>query len=383
MSHIQLMFLNTTLIEKMRYCSSFDSNSSTYDDVFSGSHYQYLTSEYVIIDGTSYSHLFFDNSHDIALGMLKDGFQIFKRSSHATCWPIIALNFNLPPTEQTHLHNVLPLILIPGPRCPHHMSSFLQPLIEECKQLAIGVHTYDVSSDACFNLHVYPISAHADMPAAKHLMELKGSNAFHPCHACEIYGIQGNGLPIYYVPLNQPRSPGAEALEWDPHHLPMCSQEQYDAMLEDIASQTTKHAHDNLHQYHGILHVSAICEFPSMKLFKSFPHEWMHLVLENHAKNLLHLWKGTYKGLDKGKEQYVIADGAWTQIGLETTASSAMIPSSFGQHMLNIWMEQYQFTAKDYAHWFLYCAICPERSTSLTNISFYSLISCFSIQSSV
>src|SRR5258708_688249 len=177
--------------------------------------------------------------------------------------------------------------------------------------------------------------------------------------------------------------PGAEPLDWIPHTLPMCSQEQYDAMLEDIASQTTKHAHDNLHQYHGILHVSAICEFPSMKLFKSFPHEWMHLVLENHAKNLLHLWKGTYKGLDKGKEQYVIADGAWTQIGLETTASSAMIPSSFGQHMLNIWMEQYQFTAKDYAHWFLYCAICPERSTSLTNISFYSLISCFSIQSSV
>ena len=210
------------------------------------------------------------------------------------------------------------------------MSSFLRPLIEECKQLAIGVRTYDASSDACFNLHIYPISAHADMPAAKHLMELKGSNAFCPCRACGIYGVQGNGLPIYYVPLNQPRSPGAEALEWDPHHLPMHSQERYDAMLEDIASQTTKRARDDLRQYYGILHVSAICELPSMKLFKSFPHEWMHLVLENHAKNLLHLWKGTYKGLNKGKEQYVIADGAWMQIGLETTASSAMIPSSFG-----------------------------------------------------
>src|SRR5260370_28630087 len=47
MSRIQLMFLNTTLIEKMRYCSSFDSNLSTYNDVFSGSHYQCLTAEYV------------------------------------------------------------------------------------------------------------------------------------------------------------------------------------------------------------------------------------------------------------------------------------------------------------------------------------------------
>src|SRR5258708_1805746 len=156
--------------------------------------------------------------------------------------------------------------------------------MEKCKQIAIGVCTYDVSSDACFNLHVYPILAHADMPAAKHLMELKGSNMFHPCCACEIYGVQGNGLPIYYVPLNQPRSPGAKTLEWDPHHLPMRSQEWYDAMMEDIASQTTKCACDNLCQYYGISHVSAICELPSMKLFKSFPHEWMHLVLENHAK---------------------------------------------------------------------------------------------------
>ncbi len=80
------------------------------------------------------------------------------------------------------------------------------------------------------------------------------------------------------------------------------------------------------------------------------------MVLENHGKNLIHLWKGTYKGLDEGKEHYVIANGAWVQIGLETAASSATVPSSFGWQTSNIWTEQHQFIAEDYAHWFLYIA---------------------------
>jgi len=128
-------------------------------------------------------------------------------------------------------------------------------------------------------------------------------------------------------------------------------------MLKDIASQMMKRACDNLCQQYGISHISEICELPSMKLFKSFPHEWMHLVLENHGKNLIHLWKGTYKGLDQGKEQYMIAEGAWAQIGLETAAaSSSTIPSSFCCHTPNIWTEQHLFTAEDYSVWLLYIA---------------------------
>src|SRR5260370_9945516 len=127
-------------------------------------------------------------------------------------------------------------------------------------------------------------------------------------------------------------------------------------MLKDIATKMMKRAHDNLHQKYRISHVSEICELPLMKLFKSFPHEWMHLVLENHGKNLIHLWKGTYKGLDQGKEQYVIAEGTWVQIRLETAASSSTIPSSFGCHTPNIWTEQHLFTAIDYCNWLLYIA---------------------------
>ena len=118
----------------------------------------------------------------------------------------------------------------------------------------------------------------------------------------------------------------------------------------------TKEAQNQTCQFWGVNGRTELCEIPSMQLFASFPHEWMHLVLENHGKGLLELWKGTYKDLDEGKQKYIINEAIWAQIGSETTLSLSTIPSSFVQHTPNIYTEQYLFTAEDYGHWFLYIA---------------------------
>src|SRR6266850_6389460 len=158
------MFLNSHLIDKMNYCSNFLFDPTIFEDVFSGSHYRQLLLEFVIVDGVCLCHKFFSDPCDVALGILTNGFQIFKwgHKGLPTCWPLIALNFNLPPTEHVHLQNIILITIIPGPKSPRHMSSFLCLFIEECKQLAMGVHTYDAQHDECFNLHIYLISAHAD-----------------------------------------------------------------------------------------------------------------------------------------------------------------------------------------------------------------------------
>src|SRR6266481_3230437 len=58
----------------------------------------------VMIDGAELDHHFFSNIQDVALGLILDGFQIFKaqRDGGATCWPLIALNSNLPPDICTY-----------------------------------------------------------------------------------------------------------------------------------------------------------------------------------------------------------------------------------------------------------------------------------------
>src|SRR5258708_21949202 len=68
---------------------------------------------------------------------------------------------------------------------------------------------------------------------------------------------------------------------------------------------------------------------PLISISRSFPHDWMHLCLENHGKNLVSFWKGTYKGMDEGWEEYQILDHVWAVIGKETAAASNTIPALF------------------------------------------------------
>lgn len=65
-------------------------------DINDCTHYNNLRSQHVTVDGKTYPHRFFEDDHDIALGMSTDGFGPFRRRKK-TCWPIILSNYNLPP----------------------------------------------------------------------------------------------------------------------------------------------------------------------------------------------------------------------------------------------------------------------------------------------
>src|SRR5260370_2235807 len=91
-------------------------------------------------------------------------------------------------------------------------------------------------------------------------------------------------------------------------------------------------------------------------MMQSFPHDWMHLFLENHCKSLILLWTGKFKSLDEGVECYMITPAVWEAIRHETAKASNTIPSTFGQCTPNIAMEQYRFTAEDWSFWFLFIA---------------------------
>src|SRR5258705_11511158 len=104
-----------------------------------------------------------------------DRFQIFKAPSDgsATCWPLIALNFNLPPEIHMQLVHIIPLSIIPGPKAQKDFNSFLHQFIDECKKLTAGIWDFDSHENKTFNLHVYPISVNGDMMAIKYIINLK------------------------------------------------------------------------------------------------------------------------------------------------------------------------------------------------------------------
>src|SRR5258708_16775757 len=272
-----------------------------------------------MIDGIPCGHHFFSDPWDITFRIMHNDFQIYKcaHGSSASCTPTIALTFNIDQLECTHLPNVIPICLIPGPKAPQDLNSFIRPLIDECKQLVAGIHAFDSRQDEGFVLHAYLISAHGDMHAMKHLLCLKGHNGICPCRMCKIQAIRdvtGGGM-TYYVPLRQPHQRGLPASSWDPRCLPYSKQKCYQGELEEIKSTSTKKRSKELSQRHGLNGKCSLLEIPSLRWAVTFPHDFMHLMFENHFKNKIHMWSGNYKALSSVQKVYEIKIVVWEQIG--------------------------------------------------------------------
>src|SRR5260370_4133393 len=230
----------------------------------------------VKIDGYPQSHKVFSYSRHVAIGFMTDGFQIFKhqRNGSSTCWPLIIINFNLPPEIHTQLSNIIPLAIIPGLKAPINFNSFEQPFMEECKLLAAGVQSFDIMTGQSFPLHVYPISCHGDMVAMKHCMGYKGPNGLHPCWSCMIKGVQGETGP-YYIPLNHPwENPSMPQVVWDAQNLPLCTEEVTQLQLELISSLILNSTcQKEYSKKFGINGPSILAEVPSIQMMQSFLHD--------------------------------------------------------------------------------------------------------------
>src|SRR5260370_39010551 len=95
-NHAKDMYCNPSLSQKMSYWLSFTYSPTTFEDVFSGSHYQGLMSEQVIIDGVTCSPRYFSDPRDVMLGLLMDGFQLFHQAHgrSSTCCQLFTISFN-------------------------------------------------------------------------------------------------------------------------------------------------------------------------------------------------------------------------------------------------------------------------------------------------
>jgi hypothetical protein len=88
---------------------------------------------------------FISDARNIHFRLATDGFDSFSTNSAPySCWHVFAVLYNLPPSlcmkyEFTFLCLIVPGLKAPSPR----LNVMLKPLIEELKQLWIGVKAYD------------------------------------------------------------------------------------------------------------------------------------------------------------------------------------------------------------------------------------------------
>src|SRR6266568_4787061 len=112
--------------------------------------------ENVTVDGEKLKHKYFSGKHDIAFSICLDGYLLYKRHRGGpSATPLLAQIYNLPPEVRTHMEKLECLGVIPGPKGPKQLNTFLHEFENECVLLAKGVKTFNCIKREYFMLHAY------------------------------------------------------------------------------------------------------------------------------------------------------------------------------------------------------------------------------------
>ena len=355
---LQNLFANPKTIKEILYRFNYQAIPNVISDVFDGEHYQKLRRTRVTVDGKKLPHKYFSGKNDIAFSVCLDGYLLYKRRRGGpSTTPIMIQIYNFPPEIRTLIARELCLGVIPGG--PKRPDTDLYPFENECAELAIGVKTFDCVSQSHFPLHGYNLFPHGDIIAIEKLLNVKGHNGKCPCRSCKIKAINNADSPdkTYYVPLSHPKKQGdRRRFSLDPLDLPLRAHGDWVDATTQLANATLAKDRNALAMELGIKGMPMLKRVGSLNYARGVPWDFMHLLFENVVKNLIYMWMGKFKGLDAGREDYIIPQAIWKEIGKETVDAVKDIPSAFVRALGNIAEDSSYFTAEGWAFWFMYLA---------------------------
>jgi hypothetical protein len=97
---------------------------------------------------------FASDARNVRFGLATDGFDPFRiNSTPYSCWPIFDVSYNLPPSLCMKFEFMFLCLIVASPEAPSpRINVMLKILIEELKQLRIGVEAYDCYKKQKFNI---------------------------------------------------------------------------------------------------------------------------------------------------------------------------------------------------------------------------------------
>ena len=256
---------------------------------------------------------------------------------------------------------MLPLGIVPGPKAPRSIESFLMPMIEEFEVLSGVVYFKGAEGEKSVFLRAYIYFVTGDLPAISKLCCLTGFNGRRPCRFCEIRGRYLPSKKHMYFPsfirekCSEGEPQGREKL-WDPRKLKHRTHRGVVASLNSILGSEMTIAEKNRELREiGFTEKSILLRLPSINFISSFPIDTMHLNYENIAKDLWKLWVGVWSSTEFDEQDtFLLSRKALEEIGKDLVESRVYIPAVFGRAPKNIVNEWSAFTAEEWISWTLF-----------------------------
>ena len=304
---------------------------------------------------------FFADEHDIAFALSTDGLDLFKVGQFQV-WPLLLVNLNLDPIVRVKKCNLIQCGIIPGPRSPKDIHSFLRPLMNEFKNQEIGgvPNVYDASTDSTFTLRFYLTLVCADLPAMAKLMGISGHNSLQYCRFCECEGVFSKHT---YCPLQSPHDWSKEPFDYDPADLPLRTDDGYrEAANTNLRYPQALDPDPPAKPPYGVSQYSSLYELATIDFPRSFPNDIMHVVFENVVPKLYKWWTGAFlkKKDDMNVESEIYVEendkivldkenkNIWKIIGQNMSSSRSTIPTSYGRSLRDIAFYNKSFKAEEW-----------------------------------
>lgn len=325
---LQILSANRYIMEQMKaYRADCQSEGGIYRDIFDATVFKDCQEE------------LFSDIRTIPLGLTSDGITIV-REKGCEMWPIVLINYNLPPKDRVKMHNMLFITMAPGPRQPRDLDSFMVPLISELKTLNEGVEAIDGSLDRelpdeqrRFVLKAHLLTASGDGPGITKLMHLTGHRGTYPCRFCWLKGTYSDTNKRYYFPHN----------DFVMERRTDMIEDYHECALGGAPAQETGHTG----RLPMLLHLKHSLRWP-----ESFAQDPMHL-LTNISRLMVEHWQGLLQtpSFTDARSSYVLPKKVWEDIGEEMVQTRLFIPSSLCRRPRSIAKHYRSFKAKEWESW--------------------------------
>ncbi|CAG8529640.1 11950_t:CDS:2, partial [Gigaspora margarita] len=221
---------------------------------------------------------------------------------------VLVINANLALEIRFKKENLLISLIIPGPKEPKNLITFLYPMIKELQNL-----------EESFTLHTAVVNWSDNTPGLTKLMCITGHNSYRGCRYCNLKGIHTNHI---YYPTILPTN--VNSIRYCASNLPKRSINKHSTLFDLLS-----------------------IHFPD-----SFIVDIMHLFYENIAKYMFEHWTGTFFSDElQNKEPYVLKKSVWIDIGKQMHAFHKDLPSKLGRLLHNIMLHNRRYKAEEWAAW--------------------------------
>ena len=131
-------------------------------------------------------------------------------SEYSMC-PITLQILNFPKPVRCSNSRILLWSILPGPKRPRSLSTYLRPLVDELLLLKDGIEAFDADTGDFFTLKARCVLEQLDYEGQQMFLDTLGQNAYQGCNKCRL---QGTYLPILskmvypgsrrFLPLDHP-----------------------------------------------------------------------------------------------------------------------------------------------------------------------------------